>query len=474
MIGSTLSNELSNPRFLARVRTVMRSVFLPIFSILIVAHTQLVKAERYPSGGATSDLGTQLSEDPQTPPPALGDDDQARRAFEQTPEAVQAAPLPPRAVARSRTTTPELAQILLKQLSSVPDGVALPGETVTLAAVVHDAPTRRAQTDRISAYWDLSYAIADFYLAAREATEADSIVRRAGLTMGSFESEELAMKTRLAATQQAVVLAQARLKRLLGFYANPIPADLPLCESYETNYQRIFAEVPSDAAQSLDELIPLRYQQVLSDAAAVERGFQQLTDAGNQAASVEAPLAAHKSFSLARRAFLKTVYDYNHDIAEYSQLARPQRLAANRLVAMHIGTAGELFSGGDSNVQQATAIEEIEPSRRESRRPINEEKEETAEEVDTTEAGEAEETAEQQEPEEATTSEEASVEASSEASVEATETETEAGEAETSESADSQSEDTQPTDPVADDSANSSDSQEQDKKITAEDLFNTE
>ncbi|MEQ8835294.1 MAG: hypothetical protein RID07_00655, partial [Lacipirellulaceae bacterium] len=413
-----------------------------------------------------------LSLEPQTPPPTLDQDEQARRAFEQPPKASQPAPLPPRSSTRSRTTTPEMAEILLKQLSSVPDGVTLPGEPVSLADVVRDASTRRAQTDRISAYWDLSYAVADFYLAAREATEIDSIVRQAGITMASFEAEELALKTRLAATQQAVVLAQARLKRLLGSYESPIPADLPLCDSYETNYDRIFAESVSEAApsfdtaRSLDQLIPLRYQQVLSDAATVERGYQELAAAGNQAVSVDAPLSAHRTFSLARRAFLKTVYDYNHDIAEYSQLARPQRLTASRLVAMHIGTAEEVFSGADSNVLPATAIEPIQPGRRESRRPIVEEAEEAPEQED---VEEAEETAEDELPEHEEASTEATAEEATPAESESASDIEDANDVAKSTEADEAEVEDSPTE-----EADANDSEEQDKKITAEELFGPE
>ncbi|QDS99417.1 hypothetical protein [Adhaeretor mobilis] len=358
------------------------------------------------SGARAADLGNTSSDRPGTPRPLLSGEgtssedasselgDAARRAFDTRPGERPAAPLPrrdlPTHTVEPATRQPSgdrprnearIAEMLIQQLSDTSVAPNLQGVSLSLADAVRDALTREAQTQRIAAYWDLSFSINSYHLATREADELRGVMRNVATPTLSMKQNEQDLEIRLAATERAMLAAQTRLQKLMGNNAHlPIPVDPPLCSSYETNYDQLFGQQISPAAKYLNDLIPVRYQQLVSEAESVGESYQQLAELSKQgpaASSAESLWQAHRVFSLGRRSFLNTVYDYNQDIAQYSQLARPQRLETQRLVAMHIGTAGEAFSGADTSVIPATAEEPIPRGRtfqrRESRRPIGDE-----------------------------------------------------------------------------------------------------
>ena len=63
---------------------------------------------------------------------------------------------------------------LIESLSQPPVSGRLAGEAVTLIDAVATASSRSEQTAIVAAYWNLSTAITDYYLALRESTEIET------------------------------------------------------------------------------------------------------------------------------------------------------------------------------------------------------------------------------------------------------------------------------------------------------------
>src|SRR5690606_808693 len=78
--------------------------------------------------------------------------------------------------------------------------------------------------------------------------------------------------TRVELARQAALAAQLQLQKLLGparQNALSLPADVPHCGRYNTEYDEIFGQRPNQTAKQLDELMPLRYEQLRSQARSI-------------------------------------------------------------------------------------------------------------------------------------------------------------------------------------------------------------
>lgn len=258
---------------------------------------------------------------------------------------------------------PKPSQVM-RALMQAPANDELDGTALTLSDAVRDARSRQDQTMRATAYWDLSAAVADYYLALVEQSEL-SILQEGLTAPGNHWQVHLQQaQTRVEATRRAAVAAQLKLHQLLGRPAAaplPLPGDIPHCGRYNAEYEEIFAKRPDAVARELSELMPLRYQQLRAQAQEIVEAEEWRNQARQRwtSASDDAQLLnAQDLVSLKRRTFIATARAYNQEIAAYTELAAPAQVAPDRLVAMMIrtsATTGAQFrSPGD--VEQASAV----------------------------------------------------------------------------------------------------------------------
>ncbi len=259
------------------------------------------------------------------------------------------------------------ADDLVRSMLKRPSGDTLSGQPVTLTEIVSSRLSRKNSTACIEAYWDLSAAVADYYLTLRE--KRDLQVLRASVSRPgtAWAAQSDAVASRLNASRLAAVAAQERLASLLGGDAALLPSailpeDTLHTGSYDTRFDEIFTTgVAPDEARALANLLPQRYDRLKANARAVREAQEWLgfvSRARSQDTDGAGLLKAHDLLVLQRRAFLKSVHDYNAEIARYAELAAPGTVGAERLVAMLIrdpATPAGLASGSGDGVQRASA-----------------------------------------------------------------------------------------------------------------------
>ncbi len=254
---------------------------------------------------------------------------------------------------------------LIRSLLQPPAKDQLAGLPLSLANTVQGASSRSEQTRRVEAYWDLSAALADYYLARRDATDLQ--VLRQGVLQASAQWEEVRqmLDQRGQVAHRSALAAQARLQRMLGRSANgtlPLPADLPHCGAYDTRYDQIFGgRLPSPEAQRYHELLPLEHQSLRRQAVNVAVAYHWLSAVSQRRAPQtdgSELLKAHELLSLERHAFVYAVRSYNTNIARYAEIASPGRVGAGRLVAMLIHTDGNQNAARNDNPIRRTSAEE--------------------------------------------------------------------------------------------------------------------
>jgi hypothetical protein len=258
---------------------------------------------------------------------------------------------------------------LMRQLIKEPTASQLAGVQITLGEAVRDARSRQDQTARAKAYWNLSAAVADYYLALLESTEL-GVLRQSVLTPSQqWDVRQDEARARVEVALRAAQGAQLQLHQLLGHAANgslPLPGDAPHCGRYNAEYEEIFGTRPDAIARQLSELLPLRYNdlraqaQSITDAAAWREEMSRRRDPAGDGLELlnSQDLLSHK-----RRAFIATARDYNQEIAAYTELAAPAEVAPDRLVAMMIRTAAKTddLPWQSSGVRQAAAEEPTAP-----------------------------------------------------------------------------------------------------------------
>lgn len=273
---------------------------------------------------------------------------------------------------------------MMRAMLTPPRGSRLTGETYTLADVVHGAANRQEQTERVEAYWDLCSSVADYYLGLREQEELGrlrTLINRVG---PSWQQAETELGVRIGTSQRAAVASQYRLASFLGVsdpQRLPLPSDSPHCGDYNTRYDEVFAGRQSIEAEQLKELLPLRYEELNDAASAVSRA-EQWVDAvaaqRNANSDGTGMLRSLELLALHRRAFVQIARDYNRRIVRYAELAAPNQLDTQQLVAMLIktedradtatrastpATSGGGQSRNTSDSQQRTFADQWAPSR---------------------------------------------------------------------------------------------------------------
>ncbi len=288
-----------------------------------------------------------------------------------------AATQPPAAAAESSilTTGPKPAE-LMRQLATVPQTGQLPGVALSLGEAMQGAANRVAQTERIKAYWDLSAAVTQYYLAMRESLQLAAL--RQGIAkpaVAEWDAAAADLAKRVEATRQGATAAQLRLHRLMGAAASatlPLPADVPHCGRYNTRYDEIFTTHLDQGARQLNTLIPLLHAELATQMRQVADVDAWLDHVSETRLPENDGVGLLRSFQLAallRREFVESARQYNHHIAAYSELAAPEQIGPERLVAMLIRvsnpasaatSAGGAVDDGASGVEPATATEPVE------------------------------------------------------------------------------------------------------------------
>lgn len=274
----------------------------------------------------------------------------AEGAARQTPPATPAAEPPAPVAQPAAPVTPGPAPVvavprpseLIRDWAKAPVRGQLSGMPTTLGEALRDAKSRTQQTERTKAYWDLSARVTDYYLALLDATELETL-RRGIVTPGeAWDAQRRTLDTALQLARQSAKTAQLRLQQTLGrstTAALPLPADLPHCGKYDTRYDEIFAGRTDAAAAQLKELLPLKYDEMRTQARLVSEAYtwlDQVSQRREPNSDGTGLLRAHELLSLQRRALVESVREYNQDIVAYTELAAPSDVGTERLVAMLI------------------------------------------------------------------------------------------------------------------------------------------
>jgi len=253
---------------------------------------------------------------------------------------------------------------LFAALVKATNSESLTGSPLSLAEAVEGASSRPQQTRRVQRYWELSRAVSTYRLAALEAIDIRALGSGIAQPNPAWVDAQQAVAMRTDVAKSAVEVAQHRLHSELGRGEQtplPLPSDTPLCAAYDTRFDEIFQGRASREAEQLSRLLPLRYEELgqnAADATAARQWLGAISQQRGQQDDGLLLLNAYQQLALQRRAFVATAYEYNDEIAQYTQLAVPQNVGTVRLVAMLIpsdGVGNRDWQGG--GVRRASAEE---------------------------------------------------------------------------------------------------------------------
>lgn len=210
---------------------------------------------------------------------------------------------------------------------------------------------RHAQV--VQTYWRLSLSTAQVVQRQREMERLEAIADLAGRQQPDARSAS-ALFAAIKASQAALKedeTACGQLQRELADLVrwsesqSPIPVDLPHVGSYQTHFEQIYPRGDAPAkAVALHRTLPIRRQAVDARAAAL-RAADALAEAlaEDYAAgkgTLPAVLAAERELSTQERAFLRTICEYNLDIADYALPLAPAGAKPSVVVGMLIKSSG--------------------------------------------------------------------------------------------------------------------------------------
>ncbi|NOY29113.1 MAG: hypothetical protein GXP28_02735 [Planctomycetes bacterium] len=263
---------------------------------------------------------------------------------------------------------------LIRSLLKPPTTGQLAGSPLSLAEAVEGANSRSEQTRRVEAYWDLSEATANYYRTLREMIALRTMQRSITQPSALWEQTRQSLDQREQAARRSAETAQARMQRMLGRTAGPLPlaSDLPHCGAYDTRYDQIFSgRLPAPEAQQLNKLLPLAHQQIRNQAAhvlAAHEWRETVSQRRDPQTDGRALLKAHELLSLSRQTFIQSLRSYNVNIARYAEIASPGQIGTGRLVAMLIYTDASQGSAWNRRGIRRTSGEEA-IDRRDSGQP---------------------------------------------------------------------------------------------------------
>lgn len=300
---------------------------------------------------------------PVTPRREATSQDTAQDLFGTQPQQPADSNPPPASTTKAVASKPSE---LMRALMTPPLRGQLSGTPVSLSQVVSSSRSRAEQTARVEAYWDLSAAVANYYVAVRAATELDGLRQNVSQPSFMWDEARLALTSRVNVARRTAEAVQFRLQSLLGqspVGGLPLPSDLPHGGAYQTRYEKNFAGRPSAEAGQLNELLPQLHEDLSSQAAALAADQQWLQTVDRQRSPQSDGTVLLKTYELVilrRLAFISSAFQYNTSIARYAELASPGEVGAERLVAMLIGVRPDTNRPRiDSEVTRTSAEEPV-------------------------------------------------------------------------------------------------------------------
>ena len=221
----------------------------------------------------------------------------------------------------------------------------LAGRPVTLLSSL--AATRAAgqQAAVVHAYWDAMAMVAQYNLRSRELAVLRGVTPRPGdepMMRAAQASAEAALDEAAiaAVTAQHALALHSLMPMALG--GLPLPSDRPCVGLYETRFNQVFANRPvPEQAWLMNQTLPLR-QEVIEHRAKAIKAAEEALDASRRdyaagSVSFERVLAALAAWARQEDAFMQSVCEYNHNIAEYVAAVRVGPTDNATLVSMLIG-----------------------------------------------------------------------------------------------------------------------------------------
>lgn len=261
----------------------------------------------------------------------------------------------------------EVVRELIQQfdLKHAPDPLA--GQPLSLTDALREAPVTQRR-EMVVQYWETVGA----WCRCRAAEAAVQELTRLPRAMSTLDQSLVASAEQLANNrwrkcQIDLLQNQAKLQSYLPVTGQsqmlPLPSDLPLMQTYETQHEQFSMVRPGDGNVSQIHLIlPKQYQLMLDQGQAVQltgNSSQLVTQslAGGQATWSQW-LVTETMYQDSVAELIDTVIEYNQQIARYSLSVAPMGQPADVAVAMLIVPERTTVPGGglDSGVRQASLI----------------------------------------------------------------------------------------------------------------------
>jgi len=252
----------------------------------------------------------------------------------------------------------------------LPAQSTLTGQPLSLLDALGSTPDRRRQLEAVHAYWRLAQAVAEYHFCL------DYVQGLEKLKDGAEKNVSLRL-IRTSATAQlreaeiVAVRTQHELAELINLphdAPRPLAADRPHVGAYRTSFNELFAgRTPPEPARLAERILPLQHQVIDDRTAAVQAAEDALVavEENYQSGRANAATVASCGRELLRRrqAFIRSVCDYNRNIANYGFNVVGPAASPQTLVAILIGptqrAAAPPVSGGAGAIQAAGANEPI-------------------------------------------------------------------------------------------------------------------
>ncbi|MBN1855297.1 MAG: hypothetical protein JW829_21380 [Pirellulales bacterium] len=233
-----------------------------------------------------------------------------------------------------REQQPMSAKEWVEELLTAPPEGALPGTPVTLSASLKGIRGDRQQLEVIDAYWRLSKAMAEYYVAANvyRVIRADTAQTRQSAPGESIQ-KLATLRLDAARTRITAIEAQADLAALIRWTGDtlPLPASHPHVGAYHTRYREIFANQPNRQARRLHHLLPNEVELIHAHA--------EMLNAF--ASGPKNQVADATRFREECGQFLSSIDRYNRNIARYVLLASDEDSDGSDIVPMLIKVSRE-------------------------------------------------------------------------------------------------------------------------------------
>ena len=236
---------------------------------------------------------------------------------------------------------------------ALPAGSTLAGQPWTLLNVLSATVDRRQQLELTRAYWRLTQAVGEYHFCADHAARLGQLkassADAAATRFGQAAAAAMLRQAELEATEAQYGLAQ--LLRLPGGAALPLPADRPHVGAYRTNFHVLFAgRTAPESALLMDRILPIRRRAIDEQAAAVQAAEDVLAAVTDQQLSGRGDLidfaACSQELLGQQRRFVRTVCQYNRNIADYAFVVTGPTTSPQGLVAILIGPLQQATPAG--------------------------------------------------------------------------------------------------------------------------------